>query len=92
MTVNEDVISRAMRAQQNTVGWQFARTMSDPSFRQRLRDLGWEADGVGRVYPVPPDRTEEQVMVGMCAGRHLLVTADESEPHGMRLRIVEVEA
>lgn len=90
MTADDDVISRARRAQENTVGWQFARTLSDASFRQRLRDLGWEAAGVGRVYPVPPDRTEEQVAAGMGTGRHLLVTADGSEPDGMRLRIVEV--
>ncbi len=88
MTANDDVISRAMRAQQNTVGWQFARLLSDPSFRRRLRDLGWSPDGVGRVYPVPLGSDEAEVVAGIGAGRHLLVCADSAEPHGMR--IVEV--
>jgi hypothetical protein len=88
----EDVISRAMRAQQNTVGWQFARQLSDPSFRQRLRDLGWAPDGVGRVYPVPQDETAESVIALMGSGRHLLVEAATTEAHGMRVRIVEVPA
>ncbi len=90
MTANDDVISRAMRAQQNTVGWQFARLLSDASFRQRLCALGWPPDGVGRVYPVPLGGDEAEVVAGMGPGRHLLVGADSAEPHGIRMRIVEM--
>lgn len=88
--MTDDLTTRVLRAQANTTGWQFARTLSDPTFRRRLRDLGWVPDGVGRVYPVPPDGTEADTVAGMGAGRHLLVTADDTALHGFRLRIVEV--
>jgi len=74
----------------NKLGFEFARRLADPAFRQRIQQCGW-TNGMA-VYVALPWEAEAEVKARMDEpGRHLMVMPDPMQPFEMRMIVCEVE-
>lgn len=73
----------------NKLGFEFARKMRDPAFRQYIQQRGW-TNGM-TVYAALPWETAADVKARMEPGRRLLVMPDPDAEFGMRMLVIEAD-